>query len=1086
MSLDDQKNITDEKNTQAQTQQIINADKEKGIDLDKVAVDLAARLTGESRSYTTELKEILGIKSKLNEDEKALLSISNKLTSSAQENNTLLRRSGELNTRIFKDRKNLLEVGREINVLLATNREMSGQIYNEAVELQRVQKKVYDLDQEIALIHLKKGKTYKEELETRHTLLASLEAELKGLHKNSSIEAKKLAVLLATQRTSQEIIKVREQELKFGHEVNKNLGITGALLDNLDKIGVRILGGIGLNFGVFAEAIKDGKDKMHEVAEAYTLLNVKQKELSEAQRLPDTEGKTEKLKELSSQLSSIGLQISQTLDIPIQAIYKKLNLDRVSAQEKFNTKLQEQTEKQKQERVELEKQSTIYKQILQLQERISKESQKPKKEIDKGLLTELTSNINKLKADTSTTSIEVFNKDGLDEIENKIQNLKVISKDIKFQNLEKDLEKANKKLNSFGTEIAKANTGLRGMTIKFRAMRQALPGIRKAFTEALFDPLTPALIGLKLAGSLINLMKENFLSLDKATVEYRRLTGENASVLAGMNDRLATSVQIMTIQAALTKEIGSSASAIFGPEELGALAEAQNLLGLTAEQTSFLGIMSKSTGKTIDGFQDSFSAAAAQANALGNSAIPAGVVFGDILNLSKDIFLSLGNNPDALYKAGVAARALGLDLKKVDQIASSLLDFESSIEAELEAQLLTGKAINLAKAREFALNNDLAGVANELTKNGASAAEFARMNRLQQESIAKALGMSREELAKSIIAQDLQNDLTAEQRAEIRGVTLEQSKQMEVQEEIRMSLQKLAQAFLPIIQAITPILTAFTPLISILSKAITSVLSLSDFFTDAKDKATILSQAIKAALGLLIAWSLTKAGIWLYSFMRAKSNMAQMAILAGQISKSLSSAAISSLAIRPMPSGLATTAAVSTGATALGTGVAGGAVAGGLAKTIGKTALKAIPFVGIAFLIYELIKAFSSMPSVQDAIINSQGGLVVSGPKGSIQLDKEDSILAGTDLPGDIKSTQTTTKTFPTPPAVDFKLFETAQTLGTKTTPDPINPPTDPRLFQDTNTLLKELISVVKKGGNVYMDSNKVGQAIVLSNSKGS
>jgi hypothetical protein len=39
-----------------------------------------------------------------------------------------------------------------------------------------------------------------------------------------------------------------------------------------------------------------------------------------------------------------------------------------------------------------------------------------------------------------------------------------------------------------------------------------------------------------------------------------------------------------------------------------------------------------------------------------------------------------------------------------------------------------------------------------------------------------------------------------------------------------------------------------------------------------------------------------------------------------------------------------------------------------------------------------------SMTSVNDAMIDPSGGLVVSGPKGSYQLDSNDSIIAGTNL----------------------------------------------------------------------------------------
>jgi len=57
---------------------------------------------------------------------------------------------------------------------------------------------------------------------------------------------------------------------------------------------------------------------------------------------------------------------------------------------------------------------------------------------------------------------------------------------------------------------------------------------------------------------------------------------------------------------------------------------------------------------------------------------------------------------------------------------------------------------------------------------------------------------------------------------------------------------------------------------------------------------------------------------------------------------------------------------------------------------------------GIATGVAAMNGAFSSAkpPSIQDGAIGPDGGLLVSGPKGSIQLDKDDSIIAGTNLGG--------------------------------------------------------------------------------------
>ena len=69
-------------------------------------------------------------------------------------------------------------------------------------------------------------------------------------------------------------------------------------------------------------------------------------------------------------------------------------------------------------------------------------------------------------------------------------------------------------------------------------------------------------------------------------------------------------------------------------------------------------------------------------------------------------------------------------------MSSSLLDFESSISSEMEAEMLTGKSLNLERARLLALNGDAAGAAAEMAKQIGSAKDFTKLNVIQQEALA--------------------------------------------------------------------------------------------------------------------------------------------------------------------------------------------------------------------------------------------------------------------------------------------------------------------------------------------------------------
>ena len=138
----------------------------------------------------------------------------------------------------------------------------------------------------------------------------------------------------------------------------------------------------------------------------------------------------------------------------------------------------------------------------------------------------------------------------------------------------------------------------------------------------------------------------------------------------------------------------------------------------------------------------------------------------DINKISAATTLSLGKNPGLIAKSVATAKSLGMELSQVENIAGSLLNFEDSISSEMEAELLTGKELNLEKARTAALNGDLATVAKEIANQVGDSAEFSKMNRIQQEALAKSVGMSREDLAETLLLQDQLTGLSAEDAAE--------------------------------------------------------------------------------------------------------------------------------------------------------------------------------------------------------------------------------------------------------------------------------------------------------------------------------
>ena len=346
--------------------------------------------------------------------------------------------------------------------------------------------------------------------------------------------------------------------------------------------------------------------------------------------------------------------------------------------------------------------------------------------------------------------------------------------------------------------FTKAQIALKGMT-----------KLAKGFGQALTDPLSITLAIL-----------DGFFKVDAAATKVQRLTGQNSMELAGMNDRLATSVDFLEVTAELTEQMGMNAQNAFSPNVIAQAAELKNVMGLAANEAAGLATIAQTTVGDVDGVTASVVGTTSAFNKANRSAVSQGVVLKDVATASADIKASLSGNPEQLALAASAARRMGLELSKVDQIASSLMDFESSIEAELEAQLLTGKSINMAKARELALNNDLAGLGKEIFKNSADLNDFGKMNRIQQEAQAKALGLSREELGKIAYARAIETGMTEEAAEAAAGVTAEDMKRLEAQEAIQLSIAKLQQAFAPLLGVISDIAQGLASFITPIAKVV--------------------------------------------------------------------------------------------------------------------------------------------------------------------------------------------------------------------------------------------------------------------------
>ncbi len=125
--------------------------------------------------------------------------------------------------------------------------------------------------------------------------------------------------------------------------------------------------------------------------------------------------------------------------------------------------------------------------------------------------------------------------------------------------------------------------------------------------------------------------------------------------------------------------------------------------------------------------------------------------------------------------AAIQAAKLGLNMSTVAGIAENLLDFESSIEKQMEASVLLGRQLNLDKARELSLMGDLEGLQKEVLNQVGSEAEFNAMNVVQRKALADAIGVSVADLGKMVAGEQTSAQL-AEENAKAKQKSLQVEK----------------------------------------------------------------------------------------------------------------------------------------------------------------------------------------------------------------------------------------------------------------------------------------------------------------------
>lgn len=296
--------------------------------------------------------------------------------------------------------------------------------------------------------------------------------------------------------------------------------------------------------------------------------------------------------------------------------------------------------------------------------------------------------------------------------------------------------------------IGKLTSGISSIVGKLPFVGGLLSGIVEAFGK---------LLELSLAedDKITKIGRELGVSKAEATA----INDQFLKISVASGRTLISSRALVESQKELTNELG--VANVFSGEILATNIELGKLAGLDVKTRASIAESATITGRRAKEITASVLGQVGALKAATGISLNYKKVLSEASSLGGFLGLQFAKYPEKLTKALVTTKSMGLELGKLNSMADSFLNFESSISKEFEAQLLTGKNLNLMKAREAFLNNDLVTAAQEITRQVGSSNDFLKMNRLQQDSIAEAMGMSRDEMANMLKQQEMLSKLGA-------------------------------------------------------------------------------------------------------------------------------------------------------------------------------------------------------------------------------------------------------------------------------------------------------------------------------------
>jgi len=325
------------------------------------------------------------------------------------------------------------------------------------------------------------------------------------------------------------------------------------------------------------------------------------------------------------------------------------------------------------------------------------------------------------------------------------------------------------------------------------------------------------------------LARETAESMGVTVSQAKAMVKEAQNTASSFGNTLIVAKDVLTVQQAITEELGNSG--MISSEVAGTVASIGTAFGYGAKAAGEMQAQFQALGMEQGAAADLQRELAADTLKAGANT---GKVIADINKNAKTTSKFFKGDVKALTKAAIQANKMGMSLDSMAKTADTLLNFEENIAAQFEFMALTGKDINLDKARQLAFDGDLVGTSKEILKNAGSLTEFTRMGHIEQQKFAEMAGMSVDEITKSLAISEQLPNATKEQLKfmqeqnytlqDIQSMDADRLQSMMEQDQANKKLEsgmanmkaQLGQALLPLAEALMQVFSSLTPILKVI------------------------------------------------------------------------------------------------------------------------------------------------------------------------------------------------------------------------------------------------------------------------------